>query len=135
MRITKNTQNTVSLRLQANATTPNPDWLFRLTNDFTKESKVFAATDISDYTEAYNLFRIIESATEDLYNGRVTLSPSGQWTCEVFEMTPSTPKSLNPDEALSLVKIEVCHVYDGSEVHVNEFTEDENEETPVFDVE
>lgn len=135
MRIVRGQQNTVSIRLQANASTPNPEWLFKLTNDFTGHSKIFAATDISDYTEGYNLFRIIESETEDLYNGRVTLSPSGQWTCEVYEMEQSSPNSLNPDDAIKLVKTEIWHVYDGSENQINNFDEEDDKDTPVFDVE
>lgn len=135
MRIVKGIQNTISLRLQANASTPNPEWLFRLTNEFTGEVKVFRADDISDYTEAYNLFRITEGGTENLYTGNINLNTSGQWTCEVFEMEQSTPPSLNPDEALKTVLIEVCHVYDGSENQINNFEEDEEKNTPVFDVE
>lgn len=135
MKLVKGIQNTVVLRLQANATTPNPQWLFRLTNDFTGAQKVFAADDESDYSEAYNLFRITESDNEDLTNGVVSLSPSGQWTLEAFEMEESSPRNMNRDQALSTVKIEKCLVIDGSEGQTNDFDEDEEKDNPVFDVE
>lgn len=135
MKLVKGIRNTTVLRLQANATTPNPQWLFRLTNDFTGEQKVFAADDESDYTEAYNLFQITESANEDLTHGVVSLSNSGQWTFEAFEMEESSPRNMNPDQALSTVKIEKVLVIDGSEGQANDFDEDDEKDTPVFDIE
>lgn len=133
MYLVKNTQNTVVLRLQANAQTANPEWLFKLTCDQTGHSKIFFAEDISDYQEAYNMFRITESESEDLYNGQVSLSPSGTWTCTVYEMEQASPHSLNVEDAIKTVLIEVCKVYDGTENQVNNFTEEEDRDNPVFD--
>lgn len=133
MYLVKSIQNTVTLRLQANASTANPQWLFKLTCDQTGQSKVFAAEDISDFTEAYNLFRITEGSSEDLSNGHVSLSPSGTWTCDVYEMAASSPRNLNVEDAIKKVKTEICIVYDGTEGEVNNFTEEEDRDNPVFD--
>lgn len=135
MRIVRGIQNTVALSLHDNASTANPQWLFKLTNPMTGHSKIFAAEDVSDYTERYSLFRITETSDEDLTDGRVELTPSGRWSYTVYEMAESSPRNLDPGDALKVVKSDVCFVIDGSENQINNFTEEEEKDSGVFDVE
>lgn len=133
MYIVRGTQNTVVVSFQEKATTANPEFIIKFTSDVTGESKVIAVTDTSDYTERYNLFRITETSDEDFYNSKLELTPSGQWTYTAYEMAESSPRNLNTDDALSTVESGVCIVYDGAEGSVNNFTEEESKDNPVFD--
>ena len=133
MRIAKSQQNTVVLTLNEKATTANPQWLFKLTNDQTGFSKIFAAEDVSDYQERYNLFRITESSSEDLTDGIVSLT-AGRWSYVIYEMEESSPRNLDPEDALSEVETGIC-IVTGPDEQINNFTEDEEKDNGVFDEE
>jgi len=88
--INKNSNNLVILTLTEKSTITSPTYLFKFTNDLTKESKLFICPNISDYTDRYDKFNITESTTQNLSAGVVTLSPTGFWSYEVFEQASTT---------------------------------------------
>lgn len=133
MYIVKNQVNTVSLTLTEKATTDDPEWIIKFTNDTTGLSKVVAVTDISDFQERSNIFLIEENDTEDLSSGVVSLSPSGQWTYTAYEMERSSPRSLDTDDALAEVETDMCKVYDATEGLTESFDEDDEINNPVFE--
>lgn len=108
MRIEKNTSNIVVVTLNEKQTTNGPDFLLELTNDYTKKSQVLSVVDISNFPEAYNKFIIYEP-------NDISLSPSGQWSYRFLEMTPTSPKDQDPDNAITVLETGICVVFDPSE--------------------
>ena len=96
-------------------------------------SRVVAVDDLSTYIQRQraNIFNITESDNEDLSNGMVSLNPSGQWNYTVYEMYPSSPRSLDTSEALSIPETGICIVIGSSSESV--FTDDENKNNVTFD--
>ena len=102
--INKGANNTLILTLTEKVTLSSPTFLFKFTNDVTKQSKRFIAADLSAHTNRYNEFLITEtSGTEILTSGTITLNPTGFWHYEVYEQTSTT----NLDETLSDVRVPV----------------------------
>jgi hypothetical protein len=92
------------MTLSEKSTLTSPYYLMRLTNDTTRQEKVFLlAADQSSYTYRYNQFTLTEtSGTEILTSGTVNLLPTGFWTYEVWEQSSST--SLSVESATTLVE-------------------------------
>lgn len=135
MRIIKGQANKVAATFTEKATESDSDWLLKFSNDTTGLSKIFAVYDISEYKDRANVFYITESDNEDLQEGRVSLSPSGQWTYTAYEMAPSSPRNLDPDDALGIVETGRVLVYDSTESSKIFFDEDDTKNNKVFDVE
>lgn len=135
MYIVKGTTNKISTPLIENAEDPDSEWLVKLTNDFTGLSteKVFAVSDISLHKERSSVFLITESIAENLSNGIVSLSPSGKWSYVIYEMAPSSPRNLDPADAIKIVKEGIAHVFDPTEGAVVVFDTDEDKNNPVFE--
>lgn len=93
------------MTLSEKSTLTSPRYLMRLTNDTTRQQKVFLlAADQSSYTYRYNQFTLTEtSGTEILTSGTVNLLPTGFWSYEVWEQSSTT--SLSPENATTLVEI------------------------------
>lgn len=101
--INKGTTNKVALSLTEKCTLSSPVFLFVFMCDITRVKKIFIASDISSYTDRYNLFNIIEqSSSEDLYNGTITLTTSGYYSYKIYEQTSST--NLTESLATNLVE-------------------------------
>lgn len=133
MYIVKGQQNKIALTLTEKAVNADSDWLIKLTNDTTGHEKVFAVDDISQFQERSNIFYITESSNEDLRNGTVSLSPSGQWTYTAYEMAPGSPRNLNPADALKIVEVGRALVFDPSENQIVNFDVDEKKNNAVFE--
>jgi hypothetical protein len=89
--INKNSSNIVCLTLTEKTTITNPTYLFKFTNDLTRESILFIGLDTSLYTDRYNKFNIIEtSGANDLLNSTVTLNPTGFFSYKIFEQASTT---------------------------------------------
>lgn len=133
--IIKNTKNKVALTLSEESSLTTQDWLLKLTNDVTgaETQRVVALHDISEPPSRANIFEITESDSEDLLQSVVSLSPSGQWTYEAYEMAPSSPRNMDPSQAVKLVEAGRCLVVDPYETHNNFFDEHENKNSPVFE--
>lgn len=132
MRIQKNTENTITLTLAEKSTLTSPDYLIKLTNDLSKESKVIVLYDVSEYVESYNKFLITESDSEDLQNSIVSLSPVGKWSYSVYEMNVTSPRSNDTSLSVGIVETGIC-IVEGEDKVRNFFTEEDNETNPVFD--
>lgn len=132
--ITKNTLNKVALTLSEKASSPTSDFLLELINDIvgTPSKRVIALYDTGGFPRA-NIFEIQENATEDLANSIVCLSPTGQWTYNAYEMTPGSPRNMDPAQAIKIVETGICLVNDPGETKNNFFDEDENKNSPVFE--
>jgi len=131
--IRKNQANTVVLTLNEKATSTTHDWLFEFTNELTGQTKLFTAFELSSNTSRYNEFVITESATENLYNGTVTLSPTGYWNYTIYEMADTSPTILLPASAIGVVETGKVFVYDSTENINYTFTSDESKNNQVFD--
>ena len=135
MYLIKNQENTVILNLQAEASTANPEFIIKFTSEVTKEEKVIAVTDESNYTERHNKFTITETEDEDFVHSAIDLSPSGQWAYVAYEMAASSPRNLDTADALKQVGSGIAIVHDSTEGQVNNFDEDDTQTNPVFDEE
>jgi hypothetical protein len=103
--IRKNSTNNVVLTLNEQAEVDMPySVLFEFTNDTTGEVKLFTTVDISPATSRFNQFHIDENFSENLEMGIVSLSPSGYWSYNLYEMTPVSPVDLDPINALSILE-------------------------------
>lgn len=85
----KGQSNTVYLTLTERVTLTSPTYLFRFTNSTTLDEKAFIVADTSTYDYRHNKFTIIESSSEDLLNGTVSLT-EGTWEYEVYEQSSTT---------------------------------------------
>lgn len=135
MRIIKGQINKVALTLNEHATTNDSEWLIKFTNNITGQSKVLAVTDISEYQERSNIFLIEESEDQDLSHSVIELSPTGQWVYTAYEMAPSSPRNMDVLDALTEVETKRVTVYDPNEFTTNNFSEDDEINNGVFDVE
>lgn len=121
--ILKGSANTVVLTLTEKQTIDPCDFLFQFTNQMTGEKKIFSAADTSLEVGRYNQFTITENATEDFYNATVELE-KGFWKYEVYEMTPTSPANLDPDDAISTLELGKVYVYDNVSDQPAEFEAD-----------
>lgn len=88
--VQKGQNNEWTLTLNELTTLTNPNYLFKLTSEYTNQVKIFIAFDTSNYPDRYNTFLITESSNEILTSGTVELNPTGQWLYEVYEQVSST---------------------------------------------
>lgn len=130
MRIVRGQENRIVLTLTEKATTNNSEWIIQFTNDITGEIKVIGVVDVSEYQERANIFLITESDTENLSYATVKLI-AGQWSYEAYEMAPSSPRNLDPDDALESCETGICMVVEDYEVA--NFTTNEDKNNPVFE--
>ena len=94
--ITKGENNLITVTLLEKTTLAAPTYLFKFTNDLTKQSVKFIASNISSFTYRYDQFLITEtSGTTNLTSGVIELSPTGFWSYTIYEQTSTT----NLDEA------------------------------------
>lgn len=97
MYLKKNQVNTVFMEL-SNVSTISPVYfLFHVLNNSDGSEKIFYKADISTNPNNYNKFLIEETLSEDLSDGKISLS-SGQWIYKVYQsgtsslsLTYSTP--------------------------------------------
>jgi len=68
---------------------PAPYFLFSFTNDSSGQQKLFNMTDLSGYQRRYNLFNLIDSDSENLSAGTLSLQ-YGWGKYEVYESTTPT---------------------------------------------
>lgn len=121
IKIKKVSGNEVVLTLSEKTSITNPTYLFEFINDATKVTKTFIANDYSNNKERFNIFDIIETSTEDLLNGRVSLE-IGSYKYNIYEQTSST--NLIVANAHALVengKVDVI----GTKSVLNEFTSEQ----------
>lgn len=130
--IRKGQANTCVFTLNEKATTTSHNWVFVFTNDTTGSGKTFTAFELSSTTARYNKFTITESSTENLYNGTVSLSPTGYWSYTVYEMADTSPTSLVVANALATVETGKAFVYDSTENVNYTFTTDNTKSNSVF---
>ena len=101
--INKNANNTLILTLTEKVTIVSPTFLFKFTNDITRESVLFISTNLSAYTDRYDKFLITEtSGTINASSGVINLNPTGFWKYEIFEQASTT----NLLESLTGAKVE-----------------------------
>ena len=132
MYIIKNQSNTITESLLEAATTQLHDWLFEFKNEMTGEIKYCSQNDTSLFPSRYSEFSIIDSATEDPYNGTLNFTPTGSWSFKIYEMTVASPPVLVPSGYLAIVKTGSLTVYDSTEnVNVN-FNAEEIKSNGVF---
>lgn len=87
--LNKDTTNNIIFTLTEKSQLPTPYFLFSFTNDSSGKQKLFNMTDLSGYQRRYNLFNLIESDSENLSAGTVTLQ-YGWGKYEVYEsITPT----------------------------------------------
>lgn len=90
-KINRGSTNTVILTLKEKSTLANPFYLFSLTSRIIpSNNRLFTCSDLSIHKDRHNKFSIIESNTEDLLNGTVTLEEEGFWDYVVYEQVSST---------------------------------------------
>lgn len=96
--IEKNTQNNFVLTLSENSRLTNPFFLFLFQNEYQLDASpiLWTAPDTSHYTNRYNQFNLIESATGSETGGTGSLNlVSGQYSYTIYEAsTYSIPLSL-----------------------------------------
>lgn len=101
--INKGENNLITVTLNEKTTLSSPTYLFKFTNDITKQSVKFIASNISSYTYRYDQFLITEtSGATNLTSGVITLSPTGFWSYTIYEQTSTT--SLDERLATSIVE-------------------------------
>lgn len=132
MYIVRGQTNKTPLTLNEKRQEENSEFIIKFTNELTKEYKVVGVTDISEYTERSNIFNITEGDTENLQHSVVKLYPSGKWSYTVYEMAQSSPRNLDPDDAIKIVQSGLCEVYQASDHEVKVFSEEDNETSPSF---
>lgn len=95
--INKNENNLITVTLLEKTTLASPTYLFKFTNDITRQSVKFIAQNISSYTYRYDQFLITEtSGVTNLTSGVIELAPTGFWSYTIYEQTSTT----NLDERL-----------------------------------
>ncbi len=105
--INKEQTNDVILTLEEKRTLSSPTFLFRFINDQLKTSKTFIVTDTSGFVRRFNRFSIEETASEDLTDGKVSLS-KGFYVYEIYEQNSTTNLDLNKVD--NLVPLQVGKV-------------------------
>lgn len=132
MRIVKGQVNTVALTLSQEANNNDSEWIIEFINVLSKQSKVVALYNISEYQERADIFEIEESDDEDVLNSIVSLT-EGQYDYKVYEMAPSSPRNIDTNDAIELIKEDICIVADESNVEDNSFNEEDNDSHGIFD--
>lgn len=87
----KGATNSVVMTLTEKSELNDPYYLFSFTNNTSENEKLFNMQDISGYRRRYNRFELVETTSEDLSNGKVTLE-YGWGRYKVYE---SATQSLN----------------------------------------
>lgn len=101
--INKNENNLITVTLFEKTTLASPTYLFKFTNDITKESVKFIAQNTSDYSYRYDQFLITEtSGSLNLTSGVIELSPTGFWSYTIFEQESTT--SLDETQTTGIVE-------------------------------
>ena len=89
--INKNSNNTLILTLTEKVTIASPTFLFKLTNDLTRESVLFLSANLSAYKDRYDKFLITEtSGTINASSGVINLNPTGFWKYQIFEQASTS---------------------------------------------
>ena len=89
--INKNSNNTLILTLTEKVTIASPTFLFKLTNDLTRESVLFLSANLSSYKDRYDKFLITEtSGTINASSGVINLNPTGFWKYQIFEQASTS---------------------------------------------
>lgn len=89
--INKNSNNTLILTLTEKVTIASPTFLFKLTNDLTRESVLFLSANLSSYKDRYDKFLITEtSGTVNFSSGVIKLNPTGFWKYQIFEQASTS---------------------------------------------
>ena len=89
--INKNSNNTLILTLTEKVTIASPTFLFKLTNDLTRESVLFLSANLSAYKDRYDKFLITEtSGTINVSSGVINLNPTGFWKYQIFEQASTS---------------------------------------------
>jgi len=89
--INKNSNNTLILTLSEKVTIASPTFLFKLTNDLTRESVLFLSANLSSYKDRYDKFLITEtSGTINASSGVINLNPTGYWKYQIFEQASTS---------------------------------------------
>lgn len=132
MVIYKNTVNKIQVTLKEKQTLTLSDFVFKFTNDLTGKSVTCSAVDVSQYKDRINVFYIEETTSEDIYNAKVELNPTGQWTYTVYELPQSSPRILDISQSVAIVETGILIVKD-TEAVVSVFNTDEVKNNGVFD--
>ena len=89
--INKNSNNTLILTLTEKVTIASPTFLFKFTNDLTRESVLFISANLSSYKDRYDKFLITEtSGTINASSGVINLNPTGYWKYQIFEQASTS---------------------------------------------
>jgi hypothetical protein len=127
--IKPNKTNKFVLTLSENSRLQNPFYLFVFENEFDLETEpiYWNALDISNYTNRYNLFEMIESSTGSTSGGTTGTTLSliyGQYSYKVFESTGLT-LSLSATTGIILEEGRmVVEQIPGSDPTLDDFTTD-----------
>ena len=97
--IEKQATNTVIVTLKEKQTISPAAFVFKFKHDQSGEEKIFAAQDLSLFTDRYNQFQIVEDETEDFYAATVELQ-LGYHHYWVYQVTPSSPPSITPSDVV-----------------------------------
>lgn len=105
--INKNENNLITITLSEKTTLSSPVYLFKFTNDITRQSVKFIANNISNYSYRYDQFLITETnGSQNFTSGVIELSPTGFWSYDIYEQISTT----NLDERLSAGIVETGKV-------------------------
>jgi hypothetical protein len=121
--------------LMEKATLADPTFIFKFTNDFSGQSKVFTATDISSSPSRYSEFilqAIKTSQTEDLHNGKVKLFPTGFWSYQIGEAHKVSPPSINWNDVITIVEVGRAFINNTDEDNVTTFAGGTKDQTIYF---
>tara|TARA_R110000744_G_scaffold167994_1_gene285560 strand:- start:416 stop:892 length:477 start_codon:yes stop_codon:yes gene_type:complete len=76
----------------------NLRWLFKFTNDLTKDVKYVYGNIVSQNDRFINQ-KILHNTTEDTFTGALNFKPYGYWSYEVYEVSWIGSVALNTDQA------------------------------------
>lgn len=114
--INKGQNNTITVTLDEKRTLSSPTYLFKFTNDVTKQIVRFIASNLSEYTDRYDEFLITEtSGATTPTSGVIELDPPGFWSYEIYEQTSTT--SLDELQATGIVETGKVKVIGDSPVY------------------
>jgi hypothetical protein len=104
--ITRGATNSFALTLteQLDDSTPNFYYLFEFINSMTLENKLFTSSDISAYSDRYNLFTFTEGTPENPLTPKMSLR-EGSWVYSVYQMADVTPISYTASNAIKLLEV------------------------------
>ena len=88
--INKNSNNTLILTLTEKVTIASPTFLFKLTNDLTRESVLFLSANLSSYKDRYDKFLITETSGTINVSSVIKLNPTGFWKYQIFEQASTS---------------------------------------------